>query len=563
MSNLTKGMMKTFNGDTVIGFMNSKAVKELGWADRASLNSWYQDDPSNNYMGMIDLFSNYAEEEIPFMKGLFNKRAVIEVNGMDGSFTYDLPVYKKTGTYTAKDTSNDHGDTPGIDESYFTIALNNPFQPGDILGYDASYGQQFVISEDHTVVQEGDYWLHTVQMVSNSGAAYFPKEKLKAGIRYWKIGHSLGEFSEQYSNLENGGAMGSITCEFTLGNHRGVESFYTMYADKKKVSGAMTKSQDVWNKFRQHQEKNVDEMGRSLDMMFIGKKNPASGKVLKSSISIGATLEYMVILENAKLEALSNIYQRGGIVKSTNGNKRLNEGAWHQVRRGKKITYSRPGGITKDHIRQVAAYVFQNTKIKPTERVLKFKAGWGAYQNIMQIFRTEFTSQIAALGNFMGTDRQIPNPITGGLDGLTLRPVILKSAYIPDIGMIECEHDPSLDHQMMADRRDNGFIGQGNHKDSYSLIIWDAGSAEYSNARTAAPAGTKFIDGADKSANVYYVKPEGDHVFWGKSVGRWDKDQASNIVSSLKTMSSEFWIHSASAAWVKDITRSIIVELKR
>lgn len=554
---ITNGMPKKVNGDRVVGIVSTKKLKEFGWADRASLASWYADDPTKNYMGMIDLFTNYAEVKIPFMKDLFNKKAVIEVNGMDGTFTYDLPVNRKTGTYTVKDTSVEAGEKPGIDESYFTIGLSRPYQPGDKLSYDFMYGQQLIVSDQHQVVLEGDVYLHTVQLITLDKSAYFPKEYLKAGIRYWKVGNTIGEFSEKFSNLEDASDAGSLTCEFRLGNHRGVETFVTMYADKKKVSGATTKSQDVWAKFQNAQE-------QGLEMMYIGELDTATNKLKKSTITICSTLEYLCILENAKMEANELIYQKSGEVKIGNSVKTLNEGLWHQARRGKIIQYSRPGGITRDHIRRVSAYVFQGRANQdPTKKILKFKAGWGAYQNVMQIFREEFNSQLSGLSNFMGTDRSIPNPITGNLEGLTLNPVKLKSAYIPDIGMIEVEHDPSLDHNLYADRLSRGFVGEGNNKDSYSLVIWDASSSEYSNARTNLPQGTKLIDGGDSSSNIYYVKPSDEHVFWGRSNGRWHPEKASDIVSSMRTMSSEFWIHSASAGWMKDVTKAIIVELKR
>jgi hypothetical protein len=553
-----KGQFEVINGDRVIGFTSSKKVKELGYADRASLQSWYEEDPTKNYLGMIDLFTNYAEVKIPFMKDLFSSKSVIEVNGMEGTFTYDLPVSRKTGTYTVKDTSVENGETPGIDESYFTVGLSKPYQPGDKLTYDMAYGEQFIVSDQHQVIQEGDVYIHTCQLVTHDKNAYYPKEYLKPGIRYFKTGNTIGEFSEQFSNLESPGETGSITCEFQLGNHRGVETFVTMYANKKSISGATTKSQDVWSQFQEAQEK-------GLDMMVIGAYDKAKGGIKKNTATICSTLEYLCILENAKMESSELIYQRGGTVRTGNSVKRINEGLWHQARRGKIIQYSRPGGITRDHIRQVSAYVFQGRANQdPTTKILRFKAGWGAYQNIMQIFREEFHSQLAGLSTFMGVDRQIPNPVGGTLkEGLTLAAVKLRSVYIPDIGYIEVEHDPSLDHQLYADRLSKGFVGQGNNQDSYSLVIWDAADPKYSNARTNLPNNTKLIDKGDSKSNVYYVKPEGAHVYWGSSNGRYHKERASDIMSAMRTMSTEFWIHSASAGWMRDITRCIIVELKR
>lgn len=560
-----KNIPTTVNGDMVIGFTSTQLMKDAGWADRASISSWYQEDTTKNHIGMVELYTNYAQVSVPMMKDLFSKRAMLEVNGMDGTFTYDIPVYKDCRTVTMIDKST-LSDFPGIDESVFEVNLSRRFNPGDVLTYDKQYGEQFVITEDAEVIQEGDTFTHMAHLASNDGAKWFPKDKLKAGIQYWKVGHVLGEFSEKFSGVDMEAQMGTMTCEFVLGNHRGVETFYTMYADKKNFSGATVKSREMWDFFMSEQEKlGKDDMGRPVDMMYIGSFNKATGRMKDSSLRIGAALEYLVILENIKIEANQLLFQKGGIIKGNNGTKRLNEGVWHQLRRGRKITYARPGGITREHIRQAAAYLFQTRPdLLPHQRRIKFKAGSVAYRNMMEIFQEEFRSQLASLSLYMGTDRALPSsPITGPLDGLTLNPVILKNVYIPEIGMVEIEYDPSLDYQVGADRFSRGFFGQGASKDSGSLVIWDASSDEYSNARTNLPAGTKLVDGGTNKSNIYYVKPEGENMWWGYEQGRWNPNKASDIMSSAKTMSREFWVHSTSAAWVRDISKFLIIELKR
>lgn len=563
MSSIYKNIPQVVNGDQVIGFTTTGKVKELGWMTRPSMSAWYQEDPTKHHLGMVELFTNFAQVKVPMMKNLFDKKAVIEVDGMDGSFTYDLPVYKPTGTFTMKDTSG-YSDFPGLDESVFPIALSKPYQPGDVLTYDKQYGAQLVVSEDHEVLQEGDYYVHMVHMNTMDASAYFDKAKLVAGIQYWKIGHALGELSTQFSNIESPDNMGTITCEFVLGNHRGVETNYTMYAGEKSYSGAKTQVKQMWDYFMTEQSKIKDDLGRELDMMYVGNLSKTTGKLNQNTVKLASTLEYLVILENIKLEANQLLFQKGGIIKSVNGQKRLNEGIWHQIRRGFKIEYSRPGGITRETIRQVASYIFQSREdLLPMERVLKFKAGKGAYENMMNIFREEFNNQLQNLGLFMGNDRNIPNPVSGTLNALKLAPVLISSVPIPDIGIVEVEYDPSLNYQLGSERFSRGMVGQGYAKDSYSMVIWDASSEEYSNARTKLPAGTTLIEGGSKTSNIYYVKPEGEHMWWGYEQGRWNPNSASEIISSKKTMSREFWVHSTSAAWVKDVTRFVVVELKR
>lgn len=560
----TKNFQKIINGDTVIGFTSTNTVKQLGWMDKASLSSWYRDDPNKKHLGLLNLFTNFSEIKVPIMKDLWAKKAVLEVNGMEGSFTYDLHVYKPTGTITMKDTSADSA-FPGIDEAPFALALSKPYQPGDVLAYDKQYGEQVVVSEDYEVVQEGDYWVHMVTLVTDDKSKYFPADKLKKGIQWFKIGHSLGEFSTQFSNIESPDNMGTLTCEFILGNHRGVETFYTMYADKKSFSGAATSSKEFWNRFQDEQGKMKDDMGRALDMFYVGKIDSATGKIRPGTERLGSTLEYLCIKENIKMEAEQMMFQKGAVIKGVNGTKRLNEGAWHQIRRGRVIKYARPGGITFEHLRQAAAYLFQGRPdLQPMERRLKFKAGARAYDNVINLLRTEFNLQIQNLSMLMGTERALPfNPVIGDNMHVQLKPVVVTGVPVPDLGFVEVEYDPTLNYQMGSERFSRGFVGRGEAHDSNSLVIWDASSEEYSNARTNLPKGTTLIDGGKADSNLYYVKPEGDAMWWGYSNGRYAGDKASDIMSSMKTMSREFWVHSASACWVRDISKFLVIELKR
>lgn len=565
MSKGLNNVPKVINRDTVIGFTSTPKIKELGWADQASLSSWYQDDPEKNHLGLIEVFTNFADYRMPTYKNLFENKAVIEVNGINGRFTYDIPVYKDGGLYTSQDTS-DFTDFPGIDGSVFPLILDEPMQPGDVLTYDAMFGSQVVVSEDHVVTNVGDGYKHMVTLNSQDPGEWFPKDKLKAGIAYWKTGHVLGEFSEKFSNITSPNPVGSITCEFVLGNHRGVETFYTMYADKKNFNGAALHSEKFWNDFMADQRKlGKDERGNELDMFYVGKLT--SDKVLnQNSVRIGSALEYLVVLELMKIEAHQLLFQKGGLVNDINGTKRLNEGIWHQFRRGRIIKYSRPGGITRQHIKDAAAYIFQNrSDLLPTDRFMLFDCGYMAYLNMLELFREEVLAQVHGLSGLLGNDRILPkSPISGqNLTSLRMEPVMFTEVNIPEIGMVKINHDPSLDYLPMTDRRGKGFYGNAGYaQTSYSMMVADASDSKYSNARTNLPSGVRLVQNGNAEANVYYVKPEGASMWWGYSEGRYSPNKTSEIVSSMKHMGREFWAHSVSAGWVKDPTSRVIIELK-
>ena len=561
-----KNFPQVINGDTVIGFTNTRKVKDLGWMDMASLSSWYWEDPNKHHLGMVELFTSMADYSMPVYKNFFSKGAVIEVNGAQGRFTYDMPVVKPTGCYTTEDTS-EYAEAPGIDGTVFPIKLDQPFTVGDVLTYDAQFGEQVVVSEDHEVRKEADSWVHWVKFVNNDAYAYYPADKLKAGIQYFKIGHILGEYSEKFSNIQTPDNVGTITNEFVLGNHRGVETFYTMYAGMKKFNGAAMHSQKFWNYFMEEQKKmGTDREGRELDMFYVGKLDKKTGKLNTNTVRIGATLEYLVLLELMKLESHSLLFQKGGFITDINGTKRLNEGIWHQYRRGRIITYARPGGITRSHIREAGAYLFRNRKdLMPHQRRLKFKCGYMAYLNMMNIFREEVLNQTEGLGAYLGSDRVLPkSPIKGAsLTNLELEPVMFSKVPIPEIGIVEIEHDPSLDYQPLTDRYSQGMYGDGYAWTTYSMQIYDASSAEYSNAMTDLPSNVTLVNPNASNENVFYVKPEQGSMWWGYEDGRWNPDKASGIASSMKRMGREFWAHNISAGWVRDISKYISIELQR
>lgn len=564
MSTITKNFPQVINGDTVVGFTNTKKIKDLGWMDMASLSSWYNDDPLKNHLGLVELFSTMADYRMPSYEGFFKKGAVIEVNGMNGKFTYDLPVKKTYGIYTTGDTST-YSEAPGIDGTVFPLELDQPFTSGDVLTYDAMYGEQVVVSSEHEVEQIGDSWVHWVIYNTTDKSGWFPAEYLKPGIQYFKIGHTLGEYSTEFSNIQSPGTAGTITCEFELGNHRGVETFYTMYADRKKLNGADMRSQDFWDYFMQEQQKlGVDGYGKPLDMFYVAKINPTTRKIDNRTVRIGAALEYLVVFELMKLEVFQLFFQKGGFINDITGTKRLNEGIFHQFRRGFTITYGKPGGINKTHIKRAVAYLFAaNKSLKPHERRIKFKCGYMAYMNMLTLFRDEVLAQLDGIQMLLGMDSVLPkSPVSGAdLTSLAFNPVMFTKVNIPEIGIVEIEHEPTLDYLPMTDRRSQGFFGDGYARTSYSMVIYDATSAEYSNALTGLN-GAKLV-GAGGGENIFYVTPEGGNSLqWGYEAGRYSPNSASEIASSMKRMGREFWAHSVSAGFVKDLSRVITIELK-
>lgn len=108
----------------------------------------------------------------------------------------------------------------------------------------------------------------------------------------------------------------------------------------------------------------------------------------------------------------------------------------------------------------------------------------------------------------------------------------------------------------------------GYPRTSFSMIIEDASDPQYSNAVKDFQRGAKQVslemDGQKKfvsNANLFYVKPERGHYWWGRHQGRYD-NTAREILASNKLMGTEYFAHSCSANWVKDLGLVVIVELE-
>ena len=100
----TQGLPYSINGDLVIGYTNGRKLKDMGWQDLSTLSSWYQEDPNKNHLGLITLYDQMGQRPLPMYKNFFKEKAVLEVNGVNGSFTYELAVSKsKKGVYTPKE----------------------------------------------------------------------------------------------------------------------------------------------------------------------------------------------------------------------------------------------------------------------------------------------------------------------------------------------------------------------------------------------------------------------------------------------------------------------------
>ena len=555
---------QSLNGDRVIGFTKSKELKSSLFVDSAQVSTYLLDeeDSVRKHLGMIDLYKTTHETVIPMMEDLFGNARVLEVPE-GGSVTYDLPVEQKRGRcYTTKDLSEKY-EYPGYDQTVFELALSMEFQPGDILTYDMQDGDNVQVSMDIPTRQDGDSFIHSVTLATMDPEESFDKTYLKDGHEWFKVSNKTPELGENFSGINmQTDPFGSITCEFLMPDVRTVETFVT------RKGGAMSA-----NGFRQTTESFMENVKRNQIANQLTSGNDAfimgdvlNGGIDKGSARVGTTLEYLMLMEISMMEAYEIMFAKASTIKTSRGNTRTAEGLWHTMRRGKIIRYTEATGITKNHLEELSQYIYKNSNVEPSKRVIMLKAGWGAYQEVMNLIQREAINQGEAIPSILkGTDGQATNKLyQGSLDNLEMGLVQVKTVTFPSIGKVIVEHDISMDYKPFADRFSAGTYAHGKNKYSYSLVAYDLMSSKYSNVNEVVK-GAKVMEGGDTQANIYYVKKEGEPVItYGYEQGRQAdiNGGTANVMSSIKKMGKSMWAISDSAGLMLDPGRYCTIEIQ-
>ena len=551
------------NGDLVIGMTNKKTVQSMaGYFDTTTLSSFYEQDPDKYNLGLIKLWGQQAKTSYPIYQALMEKKAMLNVSGADGSFSYDIAIKDSGKCMTIRDYSTSYPNA-GLDGSNFRIALNKRYAPGVKLTVDLMYGEhQLIVTDEEPIRQIPGGWDMPVKLTDADRNASYDTSLLVSGIQYFQVGHSIfGEYGTNYENFDLMDTPTTMRCMFQLGNMSGAESYMTGRASMK-FSGAdaSLKAKDYINEL-EAEANSMGEFSFITEATNVGKT--AEGKVTfkKGGLHLGHTIQMLLHKKHQKSVATELLFQKAGTVQGTNGITKLNEGIFHQIRRGKLIQYGRPMGITRAHIMEAVQYIFRVSDLAEELRFVEFSVGTYAKQNMYEIFKDEINAQAPQIERWLGSDALIKNVVTGS-DNLNLafNPVRFVEAYLQGIGKVRIKHDPALDHYPGADRFQSGMHQGGLAHTAYSMVVWDVADQKYSNNNTL-PQGASLVEGGDAGANMYIVKPTDGMTWFGGENGRFSSMTNSNIVSSSKYQTEGYWIFSIVAAWVKDLSRYVIIEL--
>ena len=542
----------TRNGNAVIDVKpvtTAQLVNQQGWQDASTLHTWYNEDPLKNHLKLQSWFGQQEMTKVPLFQDMLQHDAVLEVNGWDGKFTYDYPVETDNRLKTVEDYS--YQQYPGMDGTTFKIAFNREFAPGTTLTADGMDGEAIAISDSEPVRDLGYGFEHSVVLLTNDPEATYPSELLGKDIEYFETGHGIAEWGEKLGNVHMPGGTTYMTSEFQLGAPMGYETFFSGKANSVDLSMGTADSKEVIN-----QLENFYKNGQEVVLM--RDKSPKA----THKYTVGTILEMLTIDKLNRQMSVSLMFQKGATIKTQKGTVRYNEGLWHQMQRGYKITYAKRGGITREHIKSARDYVFKANPYQDTVKSkIRFKCGSEAFNNVLEIFKDEVNQQLSNIAVLLGSDGLIDNPVSGDLYNLSLKPVRFTEVMLPGIGMVELEEDYSMNYMNITDRNLRGMNPNGTDYTTYSMIIWDAADQSYSNSNSM-PKGTSLVGNNDK-ANIYLVTPKNDKIYWGREGGRYDMSRATDIVASAKTMHSSFFIYAFGAAWMKDPSKYIVIELEK
>lgn len=533
-------IIKQFNNGQVIGVANKKDIKDISHMDAPLLRDLDYTDNKKN-LGLISLFETMQIVKVPFLKDAIKNADYIYTNGYRGSFQYEVEM---DVDYPCVVEDVEADDKLGIDGSVFKIKLTFPFSNGDILTYDPYDGAQVIVADEYEVIDEGNGYVHYVQLIGASRDAYFPKDKLVAGTQYMKIDHVASEYDTKFSKITGAQTPQKVTLEFTLGDIRGVEVAYTEYANSMTING---KESGALLETLTRQKRNYGDH----DFLFMGQiKGKNSLKVTKVEDLLAA----LAMAELQKMTAMGLMFNRGGVITGANGSKRVNEGIYHQLRRGHRWTYNNPKEL-RGLIQRAGDTIFNGVHVPMHLRKFKFKAGKHAYDEVRKLFKDEFTNTYPL---FLNSDA-VPVKLLSGNDryNLTYESFAIGTAFLNGIGNVEIEHDPSLDYDM-GDFISRGYSA-GLSKRSWSLVIWDVTDNRYSNVWDSnnLPQGVT-VDQRSKGANLYLVRPDNVPDFsYGKNTGRMS---GKGVQAAMQHMGESFYCYSSLSAWIPDLNRVILIE---
>lgn len=512
----------------------------------------YSKDSFTVYKGLLALWNQRSVINTPLINMTELKNNVMYIPNTEGRFRYSIP-YELGLPFIVEDMEVDN-DKPGLDGQPFKIKLNeNCYSNTDRITADYRDGIELYVASDE-IYHEGDGWVYTVQIAAqNRKGTYYPKAWLQPGVQYMKLSNSTGEYDTQKSSISSQGLRtGFMQLEMELGaGERSVTHTITGWADMARIDESKHPQLAFINQ-------RLETMGSTMIYM---NRNPQTGAPLPETLTWQPTVEVLLRAEMEMMTETDLMWAKGGYVTGSGRRQvRVGAGLYEQLRNGNRYQYNK---ITLNFIESAVANLYSKSGIPIEQRHTKIMTGTGGMIQISKELQERFKEVVPFLTN----TSDVPGGVLFGKDSMNLGFGYRFVKFIsPVAGLLEFEINPALDN-VYNTRTQDGLIGEY-PIESFTYMIMDVTDKTVSNA-AARVDNVKYRveDGFNSSANIVLVKPTnyGD-LYWGYINGT----HSPLGPAAMKGMSSanhhngyEIWMKSYANIWVKDVTKTLIIEKAR
>jgi hypothetical protein len=536
--------LNQLNNAVIVGQTKFDAKK---FTDLNFLYNTYGKDSFTTYKGLLSIWNQRNIINTPLINMTELKNNVMYLTNNEGRFRYSIP-YDIGLPYIVEDVEPDN-DKPGLDGQPFRIKLNdNVYTNTDRIICDYRDGISLYVTEAE-IEHEIDGWIYTVQIVSrNRRGTYYPKAWLQPGVQYMKLSNSNDEYDTQKSSITAAGGFMNLEMELG-GGHRSVTHWITGYGDMARLDES--KSPGL---------KSINDQLQGMNSTFVYMNTDKNGKVLPNTLAWQPTIEVLLRAEMEKMTETDLMWGKGGFVQSSGRRAvRVGAGLHEQLRNGNRYVYNK---INLSLIENAVANLYTKSGIPVEQRRTKIMTGTGGMIQISKELQERYKQTVPFLTN----TGDVPGGVLYG-DAMNLGFRFRFSQFdSPVAGHIEFEINPALDN-VQNNRNMNNFIGEY-PIESYTYMIMDITDTTVTNAAARVNnVQYRTDDGFNSAANIVMVKPQGwGDLYWGYILGThspFGPAAMKGMISSSHFDGYQIWMKSFANLWVKDVSRTLIIEKAR
>ena len=547
----TNNFQSVVNGAVETGIVASPISSKLHTESNTILSSLGTD--GQLFLGTMKLWNQFKMLSAPLFSMSELEGNTIYTNGFGTTLGFTLPfdlglpmIIENLCTDKVK---------PGQGGQAFPIALSeNVYVAGDVITNDYRNGKQLIIQPDE-VTPHGSAWRYMVKLVTmDEEEDYFPPYFLEPGTHFMKIDNRSGEQDTNVSGLTNVERSGLKHYSYITSNSEmAISHWITSHADILSVEDIVKNPQLGWlNQYG-------DLSGKDAVLNFVNRndKGAVTGLSWMPKIIAGMTIELATMKER------SLMWSRGMAIQGNKGQIRVAPGYYQQIKnRGNYQTYSDFKQLP-NLLKNIVGQLFANRADIPfSARRVKFRMGMGAMIEMQKAFMTQFKSDNPF--TIMADHPALSGMLTGQHDKLAYKPIRITSVQYPEVGLVDIEHDPTLD-MIDLDVPQIPYAGALPNS-SYIVFVEDVTKQDFSNAMPT--GGYNVADGFNNGSNIMSIKPKNYTDTMAFKVGTGCNPTLKKFIG----ISPNSFVHSedkkgfgvtmmtCGELWVKDPSRTVLVE---